>query len=320
MAQFRNLQKAVSGRRAGIVLACVTGVISGFAVFINGYGIRAWAGTADATTYTTFKNIGAALVLVAVAVALTRVRSREGLTVPSSKIQWLGLATVAVLGGALAFALFFEGLSRASSVQAGFIHKTLVVWVAILAVGILRENLRPVHLAAVALLIAGQLLLVGGVGDVTFGMGELMILGATLLWSIEVVLAKRLLAGVSSATVGVARMAGGALVLIAYGLLSGGFATVGQVTLSQWGWIALTAIVLAGYVGTWFAALARAPAIDVTAILVGGAVITALLRGAVGGVVLPSPLGLALVALGSLIVAAASLLTTATHRRESVMR
>lgn len=310
MTQLLNRPKSASRRRTGVILASVTAVISGFAVFINGYGVRAWAGTADATTYTTFKNIGAAVVLVVVGLALTRRKPEEGFTRPEGGFQWFGLAAVAVFGGAIAFALFFEGFSRASSVQAAFIHKTLILWVGILAVGLLREGVKPVHLAAIVLLVVGQFVLVGGVGDVTFGVGELMMLGATLLWSVEVVLAKRLLGGLSSSTVGVARMTGGAAVLVVYGVLSGGFDTLGSVSLSQWGWVALTGLVLSGYVGTWFAALARAPAIDVTAILVGGAVITALLKVAVGGATLPSPLGLGLVATGSLIVLIAGLAST----------
>jgi hypothetical protein len=55
-----------------------------------------------------------------------------------------------------------------------------------------------------------------------------------------------------------------------------------------------TGLLLAGYVATWYAALALAPAVDVTAVLVGGAVITAVLAGATS-VMLP---GLLLVAGG----------------------
>ena len=62
--------------------------------------------------------------------------------------------------------------------------------------------------------------------------------------------------------------------------------------------VLVTGIVLAGYVGTWYAALARAPAVDVTAVLVGGAVITALLRYVVTGTPLPSTEGLVLVGMG----------------------
>jgi drug/metabolite transporter (DMT)-like permease len=288
-----------STRKLGVMLAMATAVISGVAVFINGYGVKAWAGTATPATYTTFKNLIAALVLIGLGTIATRRGGPERVTRPAGRRQWLGLGLVATLGGALAFALFFEGLSRASSTRAAFIHKTLVIWVGILAVGLLRERFKMMHLAAITLLVAGQFLLVGRFSEVTFGAGELMILGATLLWSIEIIIAKRLLVDLSSLTVGIARMAGGAAVLVAYGLLSGAFGAIGAVSPAQIGWVLVTGIVLSGYVGSWYAALKRAPALDVTSILVGGAVITALLRAVVTGVEIASPVGLMLVAAGA---------------------
>jgi MYXO-CTERM domain-containing protein len=285
----------------------MTAVISGVAVFINGYGVRAWAGTASPTSYTTLKNGVAAFVLLGAGLLLTRRRSREGLTRPSSRRQWIGLALVATLGGALAFALFFEGLARASSSQAAFIHKTLIIWVGILAVGLLHEKVRPMHVAAIGLLVAGQFVLVGGISDVTIGVGELMIFGATLLWSVEIILSKRLLADLSSLTVGLARMAGGAALLIVFGVFNGSLAAVGTVSLAQISWVLVTGVVLSGYVASWYAALARAPALDVTAILVAGAVITALLRSVVDGAAVPPPLGLGLVLGGTAVAIAAAL-------------
>ena len=66
--------------------------------------------------------------------------------------------------------------------------------------------------------------------------------------------------------------------------------------------ILVTGAVLAGYVGSWFLALARAPAVDVTAVLVAGAIITALLRAGVQGIPLAQPVGLALLGAGVAIV------------------
>jgi drug/metabolite transporter (DMT)-like permease len=291
---------AMSRRQKGVVLAIATAVISGFAVFINGYGVRAWVGEglASATTYTTFKNLVAAVVLLSIGLVATQRNSKEGLTRPASARQWMGLVAVAVVGGSAAFALFFEGFARASSGQAAFLHKTLIIWVSILAVGLLREKIRPIHFAVIALLVAGQFLVFGGLRDFTFGSGEMMMLGATLLWSIEVIIAKKLLGSMSSLTVGVARMAGGALLLMAWGFASGGFAAMGQLGATQIGWVLITGLVLAGYVGTWYAALARAPAIDVTAVLVGGFIITASLNSFVLGKPLPSTAGLGLVVAG----------------------
>jgi hypothetical protein len=73
-------------------------------------------------------------------------------------------------------------------------------------------------------------------------------------------------------------------------------------------------MVLAAYVGTWYAALARAQAVDVTAVLVAGALITAALRLGVQGAALSSAAGLGLVAAG---VALAAL---AGWRRPAVAR
>jgi drug/metabolite transporter (DMT)-like permease len=290
----------MSRRQTGVMLAIATAVISGFAVFINGYGVRAWVaeGVASPTTYTTFKNVIAAAALLGFGLVATRRQSTNGLTRPTSRRQWVGLGAVAVVGGSLAFALFFEGLARASSVQAAFLHKTLLVWVGILAVGFLHEKIRPMHIVAVVVLVWGQIVLVGGLSEFSFGLGEMMIFAATLLWSVEIIIAKRMLFTLSSTTVGVARMAGGAALLVFWGWLGGGFGAIGAVGFTQIGWVLVTGVVLASYVGTWYAALARAPALDVTSVLVGGAVITAVLRYVISGTPLPSMEGLVLVGIG----------------------
>jgi hypothetical protein len=71
-------------------------------------------------------------------------------------------------------------------------------------------------------------------------------------------------------------------------------------------WIVVSGLLLTGYVATWYAALARAQAVDVTAVLVFGAVITALLSGAVDGVSV-SLAGTALVTTGVAVVATLAL-------------
>ena len=288
-------------------MAAATALISGVSVFVNGYGVRAWTEISDPTTYTTLKNTGAALILLAVMVIGTRVRGAgdfEGSRFGKNRV---GLILIAVVGGSIPFVLFFEGLARATSGDAAFIHKTLVVWVAILAVTILRERVGLPHLAALVLLVWGQAALSGGVGAIALGTGEWMILLATLLWAVETVIAKRLLSAVPSLALGVTRMAGGALVLILYGVWRGAFSGLTGITPEHVMWIVVTALTLAGYVGTWYAALARAQAVDVTAVLVAGALITGLLETGLRGAALPSGTGVALIASGVLLVIAAGL-------------
>ncbi|MHB8187732.1 MAG: DMT family transporter [Dermatophilaceae bacterium] len=287
-------------RRTGLLLALGTAFISGGAVFLNSYGVKAFG---DASTYTTAKNVVAALVLVLLTGAMSARRPGTVLTRPSQPSQWAGLAVVGVFGGAVAFLLFFEGLARASSTDAAFLHKTLLVWVALLALPLLGERLGAMHVAAIALLVLGQIGLAGGVTTL-FGQGQLMVLGATLVWAAEVVVAKRLLADLSSWTVGLTRMGVGSVVLVAWTLLRGQGGALTALTGEQWMWVLLTGVILAGYVSTWFAALSRAPAVDVTAVLVVGAVVTALLAAGVKGAPLVPQLGwLALVLLGAVLVA-----------------
>jgi drug/metabolite transporter (DMT)-like permease len=284
-------------RRWGVGLAMATAVISGVAVFTNSYGVKAFG---DPTVYTTAKNLVAAVILMALAVVTRRVGSAERLTRPLGRGQWAGLVAVGVIGGSVPFVLFFEGLSRASSTHAAFIHKTLVVWVALLALAFLRERIGWWHVGAIALLVWGQAVL-GGTGGIGAGSGETMILAATLLWSVEVVVAKRLLGSLSPLTVAVARMGLGGAVLIGYTLATTSIGELTSFGARQWGWALLTGVILAAYVGTWFLALARAPAVDVTAVLVFGAIVTAVLQAGVQGTALgPQALGLTLVGAGVL--------------------
>lgn len=300
------VRRRLGSRGLGVAMAGITAVISGFAVFINGYGVRAWSAVGSPTTYTTFKNVVAAGVLVAVATAMTRRSGRSAIVRPTGGVQWLGLLLVALIGGSAPFVLFFEGLSRATSTQAAFIHKTLVIWVAALAVSVLRERITSSHVVAIGLLVGGQLALSGGTSGMVFGIGEVMVLGATLLWAVEVILAKRMLPRLSPLTIGVARMGGGALALVVFGLLSGGLSSLGTVTASHVWWVVLTGTVLSLYVASWFTALSLAPAVDVTAVLVGGALITAALRGGIQGALAPAGLGLGLIGCGVAVAAIAA--------------
>jgi drug/metabolite transporter (DMT)-like permease len=284
-------------RTAGLVLAAITACVSGVSVFANGYGVRR---IPDPTTYTTAKNLVAAVLLAGLLLVATTTRSAEGLTRPRDRTGWFGLGAVALLGGSVPFVLFFEGLARASSTDAAFVHKTLVVWVALLAVPLLHERVGVPHLLAIALLIGGQVLLAGDLTTLQPGRGEAMVLAATLLWAAEVIVAKRVLGGrVSPLTLGTARMGGGLIVLLGWAAVRGELGALTGLDAVAWGWALATGTLLSVYVATWYSALARAQAIDVTSILVFGAVITALLDRAVRGVVLPDPAGLVLVAAGT---------------------
>jgi drug/metabolite transporter (DMT)-like permease len=303
--------------RLGLGLALATALISGVAIFVNGYGVRH---VPDATVYTTGKNLVSAVVLLLV-VGIWAARRPAPLTRRRSRRQTVGLVAVGVVGGSVPFVLFFEGLARASSTDAAFLQKTLVVWVSLLAVPLLRERVGMLQAVAIALLVVGQAMASGSVSgmlQMPFGRGEVLILAATLLWAVEVVVAKRLLGQLSSWTVGLARMVLGSALLAGWLAVRGRLDVLSGLDAGQWGWVLATGVILAAYVGTWFAALERAPAVDVTAVLVLGAPVTALLGAGIQHTALRPQLdGLGLIALGGLILLGSRLWRP---RRASVAR
>lgn len=304
-----------STRRVGIALAAVTAAVSGVSVFVNGYGVGHFD---DPTTYTTAKNLVAALAIGAI-LALRRSGDRpvepSAATASGHRVPpRIGLVAVAVIGGSIPFVLFFEGFARVSSSDAAFIHKTLVVWVAVLAGVFLRERISAAHVVAMALILGGYASVAGGVGVPAVGSGEVLILLATLCWSVEVVVARSLLrSGVPEMTVAGWRMIGGVVVLLGWAVVRGAFADLFALSLAQWWWVVVTGAFLTAYVVSWQYALARAPAVDVTAVLASGAVVTAFLNSGVRSIAI-DPLGVALLLAGGLVVAAGAL----TRGRETV--
>ncbi len=267
--------------RWGVGLAVATALISGVSIFINGFAVKQLP---DAAVFTTLKNAVAALVLVGLAAITVRPADVRAM----DRTSWIRLAVIGVIGGSIPFVLFFTGLAMASAPSAAFIQKTLFIWVAILAVPFLGERLGLAQLGALAVLLGGQYLVIPPAG-VRWGSGETMIAAATLLWAVEVVLARRLLKSVPSQVVGAGRLGIGLIVLFGYLIISGKFGSIALLSAAQWTWALGTGLLLSAYVATWFAALKRAPASLVTAILVVGAPITAVLQALQKGVLPGAP-------------------------------
>jgi len=295
---------------SGVVVAGATALTSGVSVFVNSYGVHA---VRDATVYTTIKNLVAALVLGSVLWLVHAFGNDRDVTTTHGNghppgassggpglLRWAGLAYVGVVGGGIAFVLFFEGLARTSAEPAAFLHDTLVIWVALLAVPFLRERLSPWNVGAIVLLVCGQVVISGGIGHLVAGDGQLLVLSATLLWAVETVIAKALLRSISPARLGGIRMGVGAAVLVGFTAVTGRFGELTSLNAGQVGWALLTGALLALYVGTWMVALSRARAVDVTSVLVGSVVVTTLLQLAAGhSESVPEVVGLVLVLIGA---------------------
>jgi drug/metabolite transporter (DMT)-like permease len=286
IARIRALEARGHQRSIGIGLAGVTALVSGISVFVNASAVRAFT---DPVLFTTLKNGVAAVILVAIALAVVdRAPARVRSLSPRSLA---GLVVIGIIGGGIPFVLFFTGLANASAPAAALIHKTLFVWVAVLAAVLLRERLGGLQIGALAVLVVAQLLILPADG-LSWTEGEWMIAAATGMWAVEVIVAKRLLRDVPSPIAAAARMGIGLVLLLGYVALSGGLAGAGALGMEHWAWVLVTGILLSAYVASWYAALRRAPASAVTAILTLGAPITAALQLVANGQV-PAPTALA---------------------------
>ena len=103
--------------KKGLVWAVGATLISGVAVFVNGLVVKG----IDPLVHTTIKNAMVGLMILGV-VMLTRNRQAVG---KLGRKQWLKLVGIAVIGGSLAFALFFTGLKQIGATEGQILNKTM---------------------------------------------------------------------------------------------------------------------------------------------------------------------------------------------------
>lgn len=253
----------------GFKLALATVVFSGVAVFLNSLVVKA---VGDALVFTTVKNLGVAIIIGVVLGARSFKRQIDWKRI--SKKDWLRLLMIGVIGGSLPFYLFFKGLMLASPVQAALIHKTLIFWVALYAVPFLKERISAWQWLAL-LGIFGSNFLIGGLPSFGgWGVGETMILGATILWSIENIIAKAVLKRVEADVVVGARMILGSIILLLAVAGSGKLGLVMRLNGAQWLMTLASVGLLSGYVMSWYRALKLAPVTMVATVLCLATVIT----------------------------------------------
>ncbi|MCG2808970.1 MAG: DMT family transporter [Candidatus Portnoybacteria bacterium] len=233
-------------KNKGFLLILMTAFISGGVVFISKFGVS----VVNPYIFTGLKNIVVALLVVCWLLMLKDWRVLKEL----GKTQWLSLLAVGLVGGSIPFLLYFKGLSMTNAVQAAFIHKTMFVFVALLAVVFLKEKISKNFLIGGLLLFLGNIFLLKILPH-QFGYGDLLIFFATLLWASENVLSKHLLKELPARIVIWGRMFFGSIFIILFLLATGQFNLLGSLNLEQAGWVMITAVLLFGYVATWYTGL-----------------------------------------------------------------
>lgn len=260
--------------KKGLLLVFATAIISGFSIFINKYGIS----FSSPYIFTFLKNVTVAMFLLSLIIVTKDFSSLK----KRSFRQWIMLLCIGLIGGSIPFLLFFKGLTLTSAAQGSFLQKTMFIYTAMLAVIFLKEKINKGFLIGAISLMLGNLLILKNM-NFSFGVGDLMILGATVFWAIENVISKYALKSLDGKTVAWGRMFFGSIFILIFLVISGQIRGIASIDLHQIGWIGITSVLLFGYVMTWYSGLKLVPVSVATAILILGAPITTALSAVSGG-------------------------------------
>ena len=254
--------------KKGYFLVFLTALISGFAIFINKFGVS----VVNPNIYTFLRVLTVAIFLTGLLLFLKDWRTLKNLTGK----QWLLLITIGLVGGSIPFLLFFKGLSLTSAAQGSFVHKTMFIWVAFLAVLFLKEKIAKKFFWGGLFLLLGSLILLKKL-PYSFNQGDLLVFLATLFWAAENTISKYVLRDLEGRIVAWARMFFGALFILIFLLATNQLPLISGLTLGQINWVLITAVILFGYVMTWYSGLKYIPVSQATVILLLGSPITTLL-------------------------------------------
>ena len=255
--------------KRGLILVFLTALISGVSIFLNKYSVS----VINPYIFTFLKNVIVAVFLLSIIIFLKNFDEIKNLT----KKQWIKLVLIGLIGGSIPFLLFFKGLSVTSSAIGSFVHKTMFIYVGILAVMFLKEKLNKYIFLSAILLLLGNLLLLK-IKNFSFNYGDILIFIATLFWAAENILSKHVLKKVSGNTLAFGRMFFGSIFILIYLGFTKQLQLITTINTSQIIWILFTAVLLLGYVITWYNGIKSVKITTATSILLIGSPITTLLN------------------------------------------
>lgn len=286
----------------GTILAVFTAVISGISIPLN----KVFVVDMEPAVFTALRALIIGLIFLAFAGWQSR-RSKN----PFKKVPWKYLIAIGIIGGGLAFLLYFSGLQLTTSSRAAFLHKTLPIYTSVLAFIFLKEKVsRRQSLGLLAMLAGTFLLVYGQVDPSQFWMnpqlGDMLVLAATMLWGVENVLAKyALIKDESSFVVSFARMFIGSLFLFAAVLALGKTGALLSLSAGQTVNVLISTGLLFGYVFCYYWSIKLINVSKASILLLLAPVITLFIGVYAFGEPLPlfQRIGSVLVLLGAFVVA-----------------
>ncbi|MBU0898966.1 MAG: DMT family transporter [Nanoarchaeota archaeon] len=236
----------------GTILALITAVISGFAIPIN----KIFVVGIDPTVFTAVRALIIGLVFLFISFVQGNFSTKS-----FKKVSWKPLLFIGFIGGGLAFLFFFTGLGLTTAGRAAFLHKLLPVFIAVFAVLFLKEKIpRKQGIALLVMLVGAYLIFSATIEPAAFwlnpGFGDILIIGATILWALESTIAKRtMIKGETNFIVSFARMFFGGLLLFGIIILLGKFDILLSLSAIQITNMLISTGILFGYVLFWYASI-----------------------------------------------------------------
>jgi len=240
----------------GTLLAFMTAAISGVSIIANKFFVVG----IDPTVFTSVRALIIGLAFLFIIAYTNRFDSRRIQTV-FRLADWKALLAIAVIGGAVAFLLFFTGLKMTTGGRAAFIHKTLPIYVAVLSYWFLKEKIPMKQTYALIIMLLGTVLIFGATIEPSAlwsnpTLGDALVLGATILWAVENTIARKtMLRGDTNWIVSFSRMFIGALILFGAAGVMGKLGLLLTLTPIQIANMFISTGFLFGYVLTWYWAI-----------------------------------------------------------------
>ena len=204
----------------GTILAVLTAIISGVSIPAN----KVFIVNLDPIVFTAIRSIIIGVVFLALAYYLNKSQKSKKKFI---SVSWKYLVAIAVIGGAAAFWLYFTGLKLTTAGHAAFLHKTLPMYVAVLAFIFLKEKIGKKYLAAMVLMLIGTIAIYfTQISPAELWLnpqfGDVLVISATVLWAVENVIARKAMkSGEHNFIVSFSRMFFGGLILFGVMILLG---------------------------------------------------------------------------------------------------
>jgi len=258
----------------GTILALITAVISGFAIPVN----KIFVVGMDPAVFTAVRALIIGLVFLMIAGFQSGFNFRKFKKVPSRHLLAIG-----VIGGGLAFLMYFTGLQLTTAGRAAFLHKTLPIYAGILGAIFLKERIPKKHWYALVVMLAGLFMIHFTRIPLSAwwanpGLGDVLVIGATILWAVENTIARKVMReGETNFVVSFSRMFIGAIVLFCAVFLMGKADVLLSLSGQQVANLFISTGVLFGYVFFWYWSIRHINVSKATALLLVGPVISTLL-------------------------------------------